>query len=87
MAYEWIILPCAEAQLKKLDRQVAKRIVKKLTWFSLQSNPLSHANPLHHPTIGDVRFRIGDYRVIAFIDVSKKKIAVAAIGHRSDIYQ
>ncbi|MFA5130728.1 MAG: type II toxin-antitoxin system RelE/ParE family toxin [Patescibacteria group bacterium] len=87
MAYEFIISPDAKKQLRELEPSIARRIVKKLTWISQQDYPLRFAMPLHHFSIGDIRFRIGDYRVIADVDEKKKKIAVVSVGHRRDIYR
>ena len=87
MAYEFFFLPDAEKQLRALDRPIIKRILKKLAWIAGQDNPLRHAVMLHDSKIGDIRFRIGDYRAAAIVDQGKKKIAIAAIGHRREIYR
>ncbi len=87
MAHEFRFLPDAEKQLHALDRPTARRIVKKLLWIAGQERPLRFATFLHNPKIGDVRFRIGDYRATALVDEKKKRIAIAAIGHRRDIYR
>ena len=87
MAYKFSILPDASKQLEALDRQTARRILVKLKWLAEQDEPLRHAVFLHNSTIGDIRFRIGDYRAIAIIDQKKKQIAIAAIGHRREIYR
>jgi mRNA interferase RelE/StbE len=42
---------------------------------------------LHNTKIGDARFRIGDYRAVAVIDEKKHFIAIAAVGHRREIYR
>ncbi len=87
MAYEFRLLPDAEKQLRSLDRPIAQRIVKKLLWIAQQDQPLRFATSLHNPKIGDIRFRIGDYRAIALLDEKKKRIAIAVIGHRCDVYR
>lgn len=87
MVFDFVILPEAEEQLRALDRETAKKILKKLKWIASQSNPLRSARFLHNAKIGDLRFRIGDYRAIAILDQKKRRIGIVVIGHRRDIYQ
>ena len=87
MGYRLILLPEAEKQLRRLERIIAKRILKKLTWIMQQQNPLRYAKSLKDSTIGDMRFRIGDYRAVALLDQKKNLIQIVAVGHRRDIYQ
>ncbi|MBU0540283.1 type II toxin-antitoxin system RelE/ParE family toxin [Patescibacteria group bacterium] len=87
MAYEFRLSSDAEKQLHGLERQLAKRILKKIAWIAQQKNPMRHAIPLHHPKIGDVRFRVGDYRVIAVLDTEPDVVMIVAIGHRRDVYR
>ncbi|PIQ77670.1 hypothetical protein COV82_03250 [Candidatus Peregrinibacteria bacterium CG11_big_fil_rev_8_21_14_0_20_46_8] len=74
--------------LKKLDKPIAKRIIKKLLFFSEQKDPLKFAKRLSDPRIGEYRFRIGEYRVLFDAD-SKGKIKILMIlriKNRKDIY-
>ena len=87
MAYELRFLPAAEKQLRALDGQTLRRILRKLAWIAQREDPLRHASVLHNPKIGSLRFRIGDYRAIAIVDQKGKRIAIAAIGYRRDIYR
>lgn len=87
MAYKWRLLPAAARDLEALDPVIAKRILKKLRWLTAQADPLRHGKQLSDTAIGDVRFRIGDYRVIMTLDEKKKQILIVAIGHRRDIYK
>lgn len=87
MAYKWVILPRAHQDVEALDAQTAKRILQKLLWIFDQEDPKRHGVLLMKRDIGDIRFRIGDYRVLAFIDIKKRTFFVAAIGHRREIYR
>jgi mRNA interferase RelE/StbE len=82
---EIIFTHSAFRQLKKLDKKIQKRIIKKLKFFASQKNPLQFAEPLRDRRFGQFRFRIGDYRVI--FDVEKEKIIILKVGHRKDIYR
>lgn len=83
MAYNIIITPTAEKDIKKLDGVVKKRLKVSLEKFS--QNPLSHAKRLTSPKIGTYRFRVGNYRII--FDINKNNIILLRIGHRRDIYR
>lgn len=87
MGYAFDFLPAAEKQLGELDPIIAARIVKKLAWIAVQANPLRFGVRLLNSDLGDIRFRIGDYRVIALVDTKKRRIVIAAVGHRREIYK
>lgn len=72
-------------QFKKLPREVQRRIVEKLEFFSRQDDPLDFAEPLIHSKLGHYRFRIGDYRVL--VDLEDAGMKILLVGHRRDIYR
>ncbi|MCR4278580.1 MAG: type II toxin-antitoxin system RelE/ParE family toxin [bacterium] len=87
MTFEFRFSSDAEKQLQALDEMHAKRILKKLVWIRKQKNPLRHAKPLHHAKIGDIRFRIGEYRVVAVLNEKRTVAMIVAVGHRSEMYR
>lgn len=87
MGYKFEWSSRAQADLASLDRTVVRRILKKIIWFSDQPDPLKYAVRLRPPTIGDARFRIGDYRVVVVLDQKDQKVVIAAVGHRREIYR
>ena len=76
----------ALADLKKLPKQTQRLIVRKLEYFVSGNNPLLFAKNLTNYSLGQYRFRIGDYRVIAEIDSGQKKIQIVFVGHRKNVY-
>ena len=72
-------------QLEKLPRDMQERITNKLTYYSQTDNPLFFAERLTHFSLGQYRYRVGDYRII--FDLVEQVILVIAIGHRSEIYK
>lgn len=73
----------AEKDLYKLDSKTKNRILKKLKEYSL--DPFPHLKKLSNNSIGNFRFRTGDYRVI--FDIIENEIVVLRIGHRKEIYK
>jgi len=59
------------------------RLKKALERYS--EAPLHYARKMADPSLGNYRFRIGDYRVI--FDLEGDEIVVLRVGHRRDIYK
>ena len=74
--------------LRKLDRVVALRIVRKILFFSKQKDVFISAKPLIGLGENKFRFRIGDYRAIFTVDRSGKIhiLMILNIKHRKEIY-
>lgn len=74
--------------LKKLPKETSKRIVKKISFYTNQKDPLDFAKKITDPTLGQFRFRIGDYRAI--FDVTKggkiSMLYVLTVKHRKEVY-
>ncbi|MBL8824972.1 MAG: type II toxin-antitoxin system mRNA interferase toxin, RelE/StbE family [Planctomycetia bacterium] len=56
---------------------------------ALETEPRKHNNikPLKGKFKGMLRYRVGDYRVVYFIEESRKKVIVSMIAHRSEVYE
>ena len=78
----------ARQDLINLDNKTAQLIVKKVLFFSQQSNPLQFAKKLTNFSLGQYRFRVGDYRVIFDVDSTGNLVLliILRIKHRKDIY-
>ena len=75
----------ARHQIKKLDPDIQRIIIKKLDYFLTIPNPLSLAKRMTRFEGGQYRFRISDYRVT--FDAKGQMFIILAIGHRSEIYK
>ena len=77
----------AENQLRKLDRQIQKRL---LDWLDDRiegcKNPRHFGEPLHGDISGLWRYRVGDYRLICEIQEHQLVVLALTIGHRREIY-
>ncbi len=88
MAWTLEFLPAAIKELRKLDRQVAARIVTTLeTRIAALDDPRSTGSALVGELAGLWRWRIGDYRVVARIDDEIITILVVRIAHRRDVHR
>lgn len=82
MLYSLEIEEIAERKLKKLPRQDAELILKKLN--GIRVNPFRYLKKLQGNKLW--RLRVKDYRAIVDVIVSGKKIVVLRIGHRKNVY-
>lgn len=79
----------AARQLRKLDRQVARRIIAFLRErVSTAADPRSLGEALKGDELGRYwKYRVGDDRVIAEIRDREIRIVVVRLGHRSAVYR
>ena len=79
----------ASKDLKKLDRQVARRIRDFMTErVSILENPRDMAEALKGSKLGEFwKYRVGDYRVVASIDDAVVRILVVKVGNRKHVYR
>jgi mRNA interferase RelE/StbE len=84
MVYKLEISDKTIKDLKKLDKVVQKRIVKKIKFFMNEADPLQFSKTLVNSKDGDYRWRIGNFRVV--FDVDGNKIKLLRIQHRKDVY-
>jgi mRNA interferase RelE/StbE len=70
-------------QLKKLDKNIAKRVMDKVE--EITKNPFNFVKKLKQFNL--FRLRVRDYRVIMSIENKKMIIFVLEVGHRSVIYR
>jgi mRNA interferase RelE/StbE len=81
--------PQARKELRKLDKQVAQRIIRFLgERVALLEDPRSIGEALHRPRLGDRwKYRVGDYRIIADIEDKILRVYVLRIGNRREVYR
>lgn len=79
----------AEKELKKLDKQIARRITTFLRErVAKLANPRSIGEALTGSTLGDYwKYRVGDYRIIADIQDAKICVQIVRIGNRREVYR
>ena len=78
----------AKGQLRKLDKQTARRIIdymdERITGLD---NPRSTGKALTGPLGGLWRYRVGGCRIICDIQDGELRVLVVQVGNRSAIYQ
>ena len=89
MAWRIEFHPKAQKELLKLDREMARRIVRFLRErVSTLEDPRSLGEALKGPEVGRFwKYRVGDYRLICDIQHARITILVIRVGHRRDVYR
>ena len=78
----------AKEQLRKLDKQTARRIVDFMDErIAGLENPRSTGKALTGPLGGLWRYRVGDCRVICDIQDNALRVLVVQVGNRREIYR
>jgi mRNA interferase RelE/StbE len=79
----------ARKQLRKLDRQIARRILDFMDErISGEHNPRDAGKALTGNVQGEFwRYRIGDFRIICDIQDAKLCVLVIQIGNRREVYR
>jgi mRNA interferase RelE/StbE len=78
----------ASADLKNLDRPVARRVVQFLRErIAPAKDPRLQGKALRGEVAGLWRCRVGDYRIVCHIEDKNATILVVAVGHRRQIYR
>ncbi|MCX5532639.1 type II toxin-antitoxin system RelE/ParE family toxin [Streptomyces sp. NBC_00006] len=83
--YRTVFHPEAQAELRKIPRAMALRILAKLT--ELESDPLGFNTTALVSQPDRRRLRVGDYRVIYTIDNGELVVWVVHIGRRSTVHE
>lgn len=79
----------ARKQLRKVDKQMARRILDFMDERIAQSeNPRHTGSALTGPLFGAYwRYRVGDYRIICDIQDGALRVLVIQVGGRKEIYR
>jgi mRNA interferase RelE/StbE len=86
MAYIVEFAPAARRQLRKLDRPVQKRVLKRVEKLENQPRPKT-AETLKGTTETVYRVREGDYRIIYTIEDDRLIVLVVRIGHQREVHR
>ena len=88
MSYKVEYIPQVVKTLEKMDKYTRRILVEWIEKHLVNSeNPRIHGKPLAANRVGQWRYRVGDYRIVALIEDDKLVILVIVIGHRKEIYE
>jgi len=82
--YRTVFRAEAQAEPRKIPRDLALRILAKLT--ELESEPFGFNTTALVSQPERRRLRVGDYRVVYTIDNGELVVGLVHVGHRSTVY-
>jgi mRNA interferase RelE/StbE len=82
--YRTVFAPEARDELRKIPREIALRILTKLTELEADPYGLSTTALVSQPDRR--RWRVGDHRVVYTVEADQLVVWVVHVGHRSRVY-
>ncbi len=82
--YSVVIKSSAQKELDALDDAVFSRIDRRILALAENPRPAGCKKLKGHKD--QWRIRIGDWRVVYFIDDSAGRVSIARVAHRRDVY-
>lgn len=73
-------------ELRKLDKQTARRVLRAVTGLAADPRPAG-VRALSGQPAGTMRLRVGDYRVVYVIEDEQIRILVVRVAHRREVYR
>jgi mRNA interferase RelE/StbE len=73
-------------ELRKLDKQTARRVLRAVTGLAADPRPAGVRALSGQPT-GTMRLRVGDYRVVYVIEDQQIRVLVVRVAHRREVYR
>lgn len=77
----------AKKEFLKLDKPVQKQIQTFIIKLQNVQDPRSSGKALVGNFAGCWRYRVGDYRLVCYIEEEKILITVLRIAHRKEVYK
>ena len=87
MAWTIEVSEKAVRALRKMDKQVARRIRDELAEIAKLEDPRSMGKALVGNLAGLWRYRVGDYRIVCDIEDGVLVILVVDVAHRREVYK
>jgi mRNA interferase RelE/StbE len=83
--YDIEISNTAEKQLKKLNPEDQRRVVRAILDLAYEPHPLGSRKLSGYDDV--FRIRVGSYRVIYSVSGNRLVVIILKIGHRKDVYR
>ena len=85
MSYTVQLAPAAKRQLRKLDRSIQDRVVRRLE--KLEKDPRPPGVEKMEGDESTYRIRMGEYRIVYEIRDKVLVVLVLKVGHRREVYR
>ncbi|MBI4824139.1 MAG: type II toxin-antitoxin system RelE/ParE family toxin [Nitrospirae bacterium] len=80
--------PDFDKDIKSLDSSTASRIIKKIEWLACHPDLMKHPMKYLPKEMKSLqKYRVGDYRVLFWVDHNHKFITLYGVEHRRTVYK
>jgi mRNA interferase RelE/StbE len=80
--------PRFERDFNKLDPSITRRVMKKIDQLAAHPEIVTqHLRNLPPDLAGLHKYRVGDYRILLWVDHQVQVLTLHAVAHRSQIYR
>ena len=86
-AYQIILTPVAQTDLRNIVPATRTRLLDKLEWIGENAELIQHQALQGDEWKGCFKYRVGDYRIIYKMDHAATKVFVLKVGHRREVYR
>jgi mRNA interferase RelE/StbE len=80
--------PRFESDFNKLDPSVGRRVMKKIELLAAHPEVVTQTLRDPPPDLAGIhKYRVGDYRILLWVDHQAQVLTLHAVAHRSEIYR
>ena len=85
MAYEIVLAPLADRQFRKFQTFIQRRLKPHIDALAIDPRPEGTVKVKGEPDL--YRIRVGDYRIVYYVWDRDRRVLVAKIAHRREVYR
>ena len=83
--YEVAVPKSVTKQIRHLPVQVRGRVLEKVAALAAEPRPAACRKLIAEDDL--YRLRVGDYRIVYFVDDSNQRVVISRVAHRRDVYR
>ena len=84
-SYKVSVKESVQKDLRKIDKRYVPKILAEVEALAGKPRPANSRKLVGSQR--SYRLRVGDYRIIYFVDDQAKQIEIQRVGHRGDVYR
>jgi mRNA interferase RelE/StbE len=83
--YEVVVPKSVTKQIRHLPVQVRGRVLEKVATLAAEPRPAACRKLVAEDDL--YRLRVGDYRIVYFVDDSSQRVVISRVAHRREVYR
>ena len=83
--YEVVVPKSVTKRIRHLPVQVRGRVLEKVAALAVEPRPAACRKLVAEDDL--YRLRVGDYRIVYFVDDDSQKVVISRVAHRREVYR